>query len=377
MDQFTTKELSALADKQGENLVSLYMPMHRAGREVQQNRIRFKNRIDQARALVTSGETNSSAVASQLDEIASWEGDDERWQHQSDGLAVFLDGQEVRSWRLPIDFNAVCHVSDNFYVRPLSRFLQNDGRYYVLAVSQNDVRLFYGSKQSLAEIEDAQLPDDLRSALDIDEYVHTLQHHSTSRGNEAMFHGQGGGDPDVEKQDEIKQYFHHIDASLNKFFGVERLPLIFAGVGYLFPIFKKVCSYDGLVGEAIKGSPDNMSADELHEACWPIASKQFESQKADLLERFGTAKSQQLGTDKISEIQTAAQQGQIETLLVASDEQLGSHAKDESAEIAKKLNDAVVATLRNNGQVYSVDDERLPTTAGAILRYPLTANANS
>lgn len=377
MDQITTDELAALADQTGECLVSLYMPMYRSGREVQQNRIRFKNQIDQAKEVITLGETANQGILDQLSEISSWEQEDERWQHQSDGLAVFLDGKEVRTWRLPEDFNTVCNVSERFYIRPLCRFLQNDSRYYVLAVSQNEVRLFYGSKMSLREVENANLPHDLRSALDIDEYVHTLQHHSTSRGSEAMFHGQGGGDPDVEKQDEIKQYFHHIDAALNNFFGVERLPLVFAGVGYLLPIFQKVCSYDELIDEAVTGSPDNLSADEIHAAAWPIVSKKFEAVRGELLERFGTAAAQQQATDQIDEILTAAKQGQVDTLLVANDEKLGSHADDDTATLAVKLNDAVVATLRNSGKVYSVDGDRLSAEAAVILRYPLTSKVGS
>ncbi|MEZ4715870.1 MAG: hypothetical protein R2851_07260 [Caldilineaceae bacterium] len=44
--------------------------------------------------------------------------------------------------RLPLDFPSLTRVADHFYVKPLLPLLTDDGRFYILALSQNDVRLY-------------------------------------------------------------------------------------------------------------------------------------------------------------------------------------------------------------------------------------------
>ncbi|MEQ8836202.1 MAG: hypothetical protein RID07_05300 [Lacipirellulaceae bacterium] len=378
MDRLTTENLTSLANASGEPLLSLYMPTERAGREVQQNRIRFKNLIDDARKTLEG--KSAEALGNQLDELAKQEEDDPFWQQHSDGLCFFLDGKQVQRWRLPADFQLLAVCSDRYHIRPLCRYLQDDGRFYILAVSQNDVRLFLGTKDSIAELEEADLPSDLRSALNIDEYVSSLQHHSTaSDGGEAMFHGHGGSDPDVQKQDEIKQYFHHIDAALSSFFGTERTPLVFAGVEYLFPLFRETCSYNRLIEEPVKGNPDDLTGEELHEKAWPLVGKLFDKQRGEILEQYGTAQANQLGSDDIQIVLPAAKQGQVQTLITAEGEHLwmgsdeGKLPQEGAAE--DLVNAAVVATLTNGGEVLSAHKEQLgEKPLAAIMRFPLNAS---
>lgn len=378
MDRLTTENLATLANTSGERLLSLFMPTERAGREVQQNRIRFKNLVDDARKALEG--KSAEALSSQLEELEKLEEDDPFWQHQSDGLCFFLDGKQVQKWRVPADFKLLAVCSDRYHIRPLCRYLQDDGRFYILAVSQNNVRLFLGTKDSIAEVEEAALPSDLRSALNIDEYVSSLQHHSTARdGGEAMFHGHGGSDPDVEKRDEIKQYFHHIDASLSAFFGVERTPLVFAGVEYLFPIFRETCSYKRLIDEPVKGNPDDLSGKDLHEKAWPLVESLFDKQRSELLEQYGTAQANKLGSDDIQVVLPAAKQGQVQTLITAEGEHLwmGSDEGDLPQEGAAEdlINAAVVATLTNGGEVISASQEQLgEKPLAGIMRFPLNAS---
>jgi len=43
-------------------------------------------------------------------------------------------------YRLPIEFQELVVVSDQFHLKPLLYLINNDGRFYLLALSQNDVR---------------------------------------------------------------------------------------------------------------------------------------------------------------------------------------------------------------------------------------------
>ena len=74
------------------------------------------------------------------------------WQHQSDGLAVFLSADTFHFFRLPIRFDELVVIVNRFHVKPLLPFLTSDGLFHILALSQNQVRLLEGTGFSVDEI---------------------------------------------------------------------------------------------------------------------------------------------------------------------------------------------------------------------------------
>ena len=379
IDSLTRDDLRTLAERRGNCLVSLYLPTERAGRQVRQNRIRFKNLLDQANQVVTGNDEDANRVRQPIESLRSWERDDGWWQSQAKGLGVFLDGVDVRRWRLPAVVPDLCVCTDKLHIRPLCRVLQNNARFFVLAVSQNDVRLFQGTKASVTELPSAHLPDDLRSALNIDEYVSSLQHHATARGarGDAMFHGQGGSDPDIRKRDEIRQYLRQVNRALHGHLRETKAPLVFAGVDYLFPIFRQVCDYPMLLPEFIVGNPEDMSGKELHQRAWPLIASRLDARCRELVAEYSVAITERMGSGEIDVILPAAEQGRVATLLTAADAYLWESVPP-AVGTSDLINSAVVATLRNGGQVFSVDNQQIDGKIAAIFRYPSgkTSNAN-
>ena len=386
MDRISRDDLTQLVSHDGQPKVSIYMPTYRAGREVRQNAIRYKNLLKQVvERLVDQGlaQSDVEAICAKAREL---ETNDDWWQHQADGLAVFFTRKDFLSFRLPVDFKEHCAVGSRFHLAPIVPVLQDDGQYYVLAVSQNHVRLLSGSKLAIAEIEPDNLPSNLRSALNIDEYMSTLQHHSAGAGRgdaaPALFHGQGGSDPDVKKQDEILQFFRRIDSALEDYFHSDRKPLVFAGVDYLFPLFQRACHYRALVDEPLTGNPDKRSAEELHKEAWPLVQPLFDEQRSNAVEAFSSAKPD-LATADILEVVRCARDGQVDTLLYASettipgtidaDDGTVTRASDSSAESEDLINAAAVYVLANSGRVFSIGSDEMPGSepVAAILRYPL------
>jgi len=66
---------------------------------------------------------------------------------------------------LPLIFTQSVTVAHRFHVRPLLPLFSGDGRYYVLALSQNQVRLLQGSRFSIGEIDLKDLPGSLAQTL--------------------------------------------------------------------------------------------------------------------------------------------------------------------------------------------------------------------
>lgn len=387
MDRFTREDLKRLTDVDTEAAVSLYMPTYRAGREVRQNAIRFKNlakRVEKQLASHGVSEDRRNALSG---ELANLEQDDSWWQHQSDGLALFYADDSLETYRLPLEVEETVVVGPRIHLRPMVRMLQTDGPFYLLAVSQNRVRLLSGTQYSIAELDVDSLPSDLRSALNIDEYVSSLQQHTGSYADEAgsalLFHGHGGAGMEVQKKDEIKQFFHRIDDALNSYFGQERTPLVFAGVDYLFPIFREASSYNELVDEPVEGNPDDMSPEQLHPKAWSVVEPRFDKQRQEAIQRYGDAIGADLAASKLPQVLRAARQGAVDTLILAEGEQYWGKvdesnwttedASREDPEAEELLNYAAVHTLAAGGQVFSASRHAMPDglTAAAILRFAL------
>ena len=388
METLTSRDLDALLAAEHPHCVSLYIPTHRTGGpEIREDATRFSNLIRKTEEALRAQGVNGrqlQQITQSLDELRR---DGVFWQHQGDGLAIFFHNGARSVHRLPLRFQEQCVVAPRFHIRPLLPLFQGDGRFYILAASQNSVRLFEGSRYSVREIRDERLPKNLREALNIDEYVRSLQF-STMKGggvgSGATFHGQGGSSLDVRKSDELLPYFRRIDHALQELLKVEQSPLVFAGVEYLFPLFKEASSYSQLVEEPVTGGVDRMRPEELHKLAWPLVEERFERLREIELNRLAGDADPKPHSCDLAEILSSARLGRIETLFVAGDRELFGHVEfDEDGGLKQGretgdgedlLNVASVETLRTGGKVFTAPSERLPKHAPAAARLRWTVN---
>jgi hypothetical protein len=145
MDLLTEATLAELAHHRGPAHLSLFMPTHRAGPETRQDPIRFRNLVSRASPLLATHEGLSAHEADELlAPVRELLDDHELWRHQADGLAVYAAPGLLRTVRVPLALDEEVVVGRRFRLRPLLPLLADDGRFYVLALSQNDVRLYEG-----------------------------------------------------------------------------------------------------------------------------------------------------------------------------------------------------------------------------------------
>ncbi len=219
MKLFSFDEVKTLIEEPNGICVTIYMPTHRLGVETQQNPIRFKNLLRQAEEQLINSGLRSQDVKDLLqpaEEIDEYD----FWQHQSDGLAIFIANNVFSYYCLPIDFPELVVVTNRFHLKPLLSLLTTDGLFYILALSQNQVRLFQGSRYSVSEIELENVPQGIAEALKYDDPEKQFQFHTgTSEGGgerAAMFHGQGAGND--EQKDNILRYFRQVNQGLQELF---------------------------------------------------------------------------------------------------------------------------------------------------------------
>ena len=148
-----------------------YLPIYRAGTEVQQNSTRLKNLIRQAESSIVESGLSDKEAGEFLQPIQELVDSDESfWQESNnDGLAVFLTSGVFRYYRLPLIFDELVVVTDRFHLKPLLPLLRGDGKYYILALSQQDVRLIECTRNNVREIELEDIPKSVDDALQYDE----------------------------------------------------------------------------------------------------------------------------------------------------------------------------------------------------------------
>ena len=77
----TRHDLKVLLQEQDDLRVSIYMPTRRAGREIRQNPIRFKNRLKRAEAGLWSAGLRVAEIEELLAPARRLQGDPLYWQH--------------------------------------------------------------------------------------------------------------------------------------------------------------------------------------------------------------------------------------------------------------------------------------------------------
>ncbi|MDZ7967386.1 MAG: hypothetical protein RM368_20940 [Nostoc sp. DedSLP03] len=390
MQLISKEEIKTLIEQPKGNCVSIYMPTHPAGPEVRQDPIRFKNLVREAETrLIDAGLTQEDAIAlleksQEIDNQEFWE------QMGEQGLAIFISENIFRYYPLPIDFQELVVVTDRFHIKPLLPILNGNGRFYILALSQQDVRFFEGTRYSVKEVEVENLPKSLDEALQKDDTAKEGQFRiATSKGGTSntfsqpgTFHGQGSPDRD-RRQEDILQFFQILDRALYEKLKLQKAPLVLAGVEYLLPLYRQANTYQHLMDEAITGNPEILSAQELHDQAWPIVEADFQKSQQAVLDQFNELFGGDTGkaSNNLQEVISAAYYQRVDSLLVAvgqqqwglfdpTSETVYLHPEKEAGD--EDLLDFVAAhTLLNGGTVYAVPFEEIPysTAVAAIYRY--------
>jgi len=383
MDLISKQELNRLLNGRHDGLhVSIFLPTVRAGAETQQNPIRFKNLLREAAGrLVERGldKTQADELLAPARELVD---DYDFWQHQEDGLAVFLAPGFFHTYRLPIVFQELAAVEDRFHLKSLFPLFNVEGRFFILALSQKKVRLLEGDRYRVWETKLEDVPQSLSEALGKELTEPSVQVHSASpaaqRGG-SVFHGQGAGEEGSKA--EIRKFFHLLDGALREFLGSGEAPLVLAGVDYLLPIYREASGYPHLAEQGVTGNADDLSPRDLHEKAWTVVKPILAARRRQAAERFGDLSGHGRSSADLTAVVPAAVDGRVDTLFVprgvrrwggfdGDARQVEIHG-EQTAGSEDLLDLAAVHTFLNSGTVYAVDPSEVPGQGevAAVFRY--------
>ncbi len=391
MDLLTKNDLKTLMERQNGFCISIFMPTHRTWPETQQESIRLKNVLRTAEEYLISNGLRAPEARKLLEPPQIFFTDTSFWRYQSDGLAMFLSPHVFRYYRIPLRFEELIVVSNRFNIKPLLPLLSSEGRFFILALSQNNIRLFQGTHYSISEVnlEGDNIPTSISEALKYTDIEKQLQFHTRATpfvGESPMvteragkFFGQREDIDQARKN--ILEYFNNVDKGLHELLRNEKAPLVLAGVDYLLPIYKEKNSYPYLMERGITGSPKGISENDLHKQAWDIVRPYFQKAQEDAAAKYRQFDNTGHTSNDIKEILTAANQGRVESLFVA----VGIHQwgrfdtdtntillhENEAAGDEDLLDLAAVLTLLKGGGVYAVEPEKVPSPSllAAVLRY--------
>ncbi|MFO7584057.1 MAG: hypothetical protein R6W69_04935 [Anaerolineales bacterium] len=383
MKRLTLEQLKELAQQTSSPSISIFLPTHRAGQDAQQDPIRFKNLLREAEKQFLDNGTGPREVSALLQPAQALQDDSNFWNHQRDGLAVFLAEDDFHTYHLPFPVEELLIISQAYYVKPVLPLFMNNGHYFILAISQNEIRLFEGTQHSVGQIDLPEgTPESLEEALGQDDQQRQLQMHTVqSGGGHGMYHGQGSGKD--EQKVWIEQYFNLVDKGLKEIFREQQAPLILAGVDYLLPIYRKASKYAHIMEEGIIGTPEHSRPEELQEQAWPIVETYFRQEMENVMEQYQQIAGTDKATDNLDEIFAAAFNGRVDKLLLsvetpvwgAFDDETGmvTHRSDvQSEENNLALIDfAAMKVLQNGGSIYALSQAEMPTDSpiAAVFRY--------
>jgi hypothetical protein len=380
MDVFTIQELKSLMERRGI-CVSLFMPTHRAWKEILKDPITMKNLVKKIYdGLVGSGMKNNEAEQF-LSPFQRYLEDDLFWRHGSDGLAAFLSSDFFRMYRLPLRFEAYTVLTDRFQIKPLLSLFAENGVFYILALSQKSLHFYQASRFGMAEIEITTMPENINTILEQQDTVKQELNSSIRSSVGGYRTGFQGYTESLSDVDNLLLYAQAVDKGIHPVLRGRNNPLVLAGVEYLHPIYRNANTYPYLVTKGIPGNPDQMNMRDLHAHAWQTVEPIFQERRKQAVERYMNSAGLRITSRKIEEIVPASAEGRIDTLFIddsvhvwglfdSDDRELTVHEREQPGD-GDLLDLATVNTLQNGGTVFNLKPDDLPekSPVSAIYRY--------
>jgi len=392
MEKFHKGYFKALAGHDGENCISIYIPTHRYGMDVNEDLdlTAFKASLQRVKkALKTNGLPleDIKRIMKPAKELLK---DNLFWKNQLEGLAVFMGDGVFKAFNLPYTVEQFELVSHEFYLAPLIPLYTDNTDFYLLALSKNGISLFNASRYDITEIDvRGMIPANLHEVVWMDEHQKESQTRTGGTvGSAGLYFTNDHADQ--LRKDEVRRYVLAIDEGLQQILAGDNKPLVIAAVDYVFGYFKKHSSYQNIVETAVPGNPDRTSIEELHDQAWLLMSQYFNNKTFDAEKVYEDLSATAKSSSDINEIVPAAIYSKVDKLFLQNGSHIWGHydLKNNRVVMHRKyeqgdddlLNKAAINTILNGGDVYLVDKYGMPYNSynvAAVFRYSGGGNLSS
>jgi hypothetical protein len=375
---FSLKDLKPLLATPGPCL-SLYLPLSTAPNQqgLKLNSLEWKELIASANAKAGGQADKVEPLLRSVENIEELTEGAPGW---AKSIAILRSEDMLKIVYLHEQVQARADVGPCFYVRPLLPELIKASVFYVLALSQKNVRLLRCTLDSSEEV-----PIGANASTSYDEYMNAAKpdHVSIKRGTAGMASGSSKGvigttTSEVERKDEyLRHFFKQIDAGVGETLRGKTDPLVPVGVDYELSLYASVNTYPHTVEDGVHGAANGLKSGEMHaraiEAIEGDYERRLESALAEYDHKAGGGAS-----NRLKDIVTAAHDGRVVTLIVSDSlEAPGTFDEETNQAVGGRdggqdlINDAVVQTITHAGSVLVATTKKMPNGApvAAIFRY--------
>jgi len=368
-----------LSEKSG-TCISLYQPTYRQLPDREQNLIRYKNLLQQ---IVQSLEEkfDKHEVEQWMQPFYKISEDREFWRHTQDGLAIFATADHCIVYKLQRPVKEFTVVANSFHIKPLIRVYQSADRYHLLGINRKEFSMFEGTRYNLERLEmDPEVLNTFKKAIGEDFEDKIVTATGSGPNNEVKMHGQGSKKDIINK--ETEKFFRVADKEVMTHYSQPmQLPVFLVALDEHHALFQQVSKNKLLRKQGIKVDFQSMTEKKLQEAAWEILEPLYIEKTHELVTQFENARSQDKGSDDITQIARAASEGRISRVLIEADSIHPGRVNTETGELIEAnlmhpeiddvLDDIAEIVFRQKGEVVVIPKERMPanTGAAAIYRY--------
>ena len=280
-------------------------------------------------------------------------------------MAVFRSPNIFQFTWLDEPVQNAAFVGQHFNIRPVLADLTKAKSFYLLALSQKNVRLLQCTSRHSEEV-----PFPAGFIIGYEEYMNTAK----------PDHIVTGMVSDRDKNEYLSHFFKQIDRGINEILRGKSEPMVLAGVDYELALYRAVNKYPHLRDEAVQGAPNSLKSGEMHaraiEALKRCYLRRVDEAIAEYNHKVGGGASNHL-----KDVVMAAHDGRVLTLLISDSlSTTGSYngathsvkARETGGDGDEDLvNMAAVETILHSGNVFVAPNTKMPNGApvAAVFRF--------
>ncbi len=330
-------------------------------------RIHFSNAIAEARNALQSSGIDESEAKGWLRQPSELLADENFWSLHRGSVACFVSELECAILELDVDLPSRGVLSSSFWIRPLLEAAANADAFYLLAISQNSVKLLRGSELGIRIVHCPGLPESYREAME------SLGYPPDSATLTAAESHLKAND------DHLRKFFRVIDAAITAHIGTGGLPLVLACVDFYAPLYREVNTYQDLSDSVVAGNPEHTRIETLRQQGIEALGESSEDRLKRQVQRGSDPSCEH--ASGLKQVLSAAHGARISILLLPSDtEQWGNFDPDEECLTEEAMPSmtntdlyelAALRALDTGAEVFFADAKDLPDDGQphAILRW--------
>ncbi|HET6528154.1 MAG TPA: hypothetical protein VFG39_05330 [Balneolaceae bacterium] len=373
----TRETIINLANQESDLCISIYLPTHKMGEQVQQDPIRLKNLLNEVQKRLKSHDITDQKIETLLEKPTKLLDKPSFWAENDEGLAFFISDEYFDFFRIPHSPEQRLMIDNHFLITPLVPMISLEGTFCVLALSQKRVRLLRCTRTNVENVELDDTPLSMDEFRQYNVYEKNIYTGGNPRAQTAF---QGWGDGSYDRND-VENYLKIIENEVTSILRKWNDPLVLAGVKEVAALYKKINHYHRLMDQVVTGNPDPWSDDEIKKAGWEKIQSYFLKDMYEDMRRFGNLTDTEKQSENLTKIVEAAYYGKIDSLFVSldgdswgwfdPDHDVVHHSAEPKNGEHDLINMAAIKTLTQSGNVYALDKDNMPNNASiaAIFRY--------